>query len=217
MQQWNEADGRIYASNNLRPEADAGGVVKAPTPDPDDASILYRPGETRMGATWNRFNLPEAPPGLGIDTSNDWARVLAHELGHYLLFLQDTYYRLAADGTIQNVYTCVGSAMGWVYEAENSEFVGDQRFWDANCKNTFGNEKLGRHEWDTLRSFYPWFVSPTESTKDPGPTKQPAGLTSVEFVTPAPATAPLPNQVFDLQYRDGENASRQVARLCVSP
>ena len=42
----------------------------------------------RMGAIWNRYG--EASGNLG----EDWPRALAHELGHYLLFLDDNYLGL---------------------------------------------------------------------------------------------------------------------------
>ncbi len=202
---WDSVDVHLFASNDARPEADMGGIVKAPTPDPQNPAIIYRPGRARMGATWNRFNLPGTASVPHVDTSDDWALVLAHEMGHYLLYLNDTYYRIGPKNTIVNVYSCKGSAMGWVYEPENSEFVFDQKFWDANCRNTFGNNLLDRTEWNTIRTWYPWAVPP--NTVDPGPVSMPAGLTKITFVSPLSPTLPLTNQVFALDYRDGETAS----------
>lgn len=203
---WDAADIWLYASNNLRPEADPGGVVDAPIADPrrpDD--ITYYPGRAYMGATWNRFNLPGTPSGLEVDTTDDWAKVLAHELGHYLLFLFDTYFRIGPDNTIENVYTCTGSAMGWVYDDPNTEFIFNQRHWDGNCAGTFGGNVLpGETEWETIRLWHPWAAIP--AAVDDGPAVQPAGLTAVSF---APTTAPPPllDQLFDLEYQAGETAS----------
>lgn len=203
---WDAADVWLYASNHMRPEADAGGVVEAETADPRrPEDLFYYPGRAYMGATWNRFNLPGMPPELDPNTEDDWAKVLAHELGHYLLFLFDTYFRIGPDRTVENVYTCTGSAMGWVYDDLNTEFVFDQGDWDANCADTFGGNVLpGETEWETIRLWHPWSVAPT--VLDAGPASQPAGLTVVSF---APSTAPPPllDQLFTLDYQAGEAAS----------
>ena len=41
-----------------------------------------------MGAVWNRYG--DATVSLG----EDWPRTLAHELGHYLFYLDDNYIGL---------------------------------------------------------------------------------------------------------------------------
>ena len=62
----------------------------------------------------------------------DWPVILAHELGHYLLFLEDTYLGLE---TIDNaellasIDDCTGSAMGDVYNINNTEFVFEDAAW----------------------------------------------------------------------------------------
>ncbi|MEX1019022.1 MAG: DNRLRE domain-containing protein, partial [Litorilinea sp.] len=130
---WQAADIRLHAHNHMRPNAILGGVNPVPLPDPDNdqlpaeitGEIVYYPGNVRIGAAWNRYNLPAPSAGFPVDVGEDWAMVLAHEMGHYLLYLRDTYFRIGPDDTIVNVYSCVGSAMGWVYFPENHGFVYD--------------------------------------------------------------------------------------------
>ena len=45
-----------------------------------------------MGAVWNRYG------NAGSSLDEDWPRTLAHELGHYALFLDDNYLGLDAAG-----------------------------------------------------------------------------------------------------------------------
>ncbi len=207
---WDAADVWLFASNSMRPEADIGGMVDVSTVDPfwdgtgDKHKLVYEPGRAYMGATWNRYGLPTAPISPTLDTSEDWSSVLAHELGHYLLFLDDTYFRFRNDFVIESVYSCTGSAMGWVYFPENTEFVFDQTHWNNNCLHTSHNDQLQRTEWETMRLWYPWLAAPTANA---GPAALPAALTQVNFVPPTDATTPVVNQLFDLDYRDGETAS----------
>jgi hypothetical protein len=215
---WDAADVWLFANNNLRPEAEIGGMVETATVDlhwdgsGNKHKLVYDPGRAYMGATWNRFGLPGTPiSGTGgisgtVDTSGDWSAVLAHELGHYLLFLDDTYFRFRSDFVIENVYSCTGSAMGWVYFEENSEFVFDADHWNKNCLHTSHNDQLQRTEWQTMRLWYPWLAPPTA---DAGPALLPAALTQVNFVAPSGASTPVVNQLFALDYRDGESASAE--------
>lgn len=207
---WDAADVWLFASNSMRPEAEIGGLVDVPTVDPywdgtgNKHKLVYEPGRAYMGATWNRYGLPTAPISPTVDTSEDWSSVLAHELGHYLLFLDDTYFRFRNDFVIESVYSCTGSAMGWVYFPENTEFVFDPIHWNNNCLQTSHNDQLQRNEWETMRLWYPWLAAPTANA---GPAALPAALTNVVFIPPTDATMPVVNQLFDLDYRDGETAS----------
>ena len=83
---------RIFATNRLRPNAVKGGIVSEPVTDTVKlggsdgvTSTTYLPGHVRIGAVWNRFGRGDSNLG------EDWPRTLAHELGHYLLFLDDNY------------------------------------------------------------------------------------------------------------------------------
>ncbi len=53
--------------------------------------ITYLPGQVAMGPVWNRYGDP------GSNLGEDWPRALAHELGHYALFLDDNYIGLDDD------------------------------------------------------------------------------------------------------------------------
>lgn len=209
-EKWDAADVWLFASNSMRPEAEIGGMVTTTTVDPqwdgtgDKHKLVYEPGRAYMSATWNRYGLPTAPITPTVDTSEDWAAVFAHELGHYLLFLDDTYFRYRSDFVIESVYSCTGSAMGWVYFPENTEFVFDPTHWNTNCLQTAHNDQLQRHEWETMKLWYPWLAAPTANA---GPAALPAALTQVNFVAPTGAGTPVVNPLFTLDYRAGETAS----------
>jgi hypothetical protein len=212
-EQWENADLWVYASNNLRPKATAGGVVETVLTDPDN-DLEYYPGRMHMGSYWNRYHKPEGEPivvdGTLVDPltlANDWPIVLAHEWGHYGFFLFDTYFGLADDETLQDVFSCTGSAMGWVYETANWAFVHDPAFWSANCAATQSNQLLNRDEWATLLIHYPWLKRPLATAE--GPAAPPVPLTGVRFVAPANPGSPLAAQDFDLLYENAENASRK--------
>lgn len=202
---WDEADVRIYASNNLRPHAEIGGVSASDVADPLIATVSYYPGHTFMGRTWNRFNLPGEPTDLGVDISNDWPLALAHELGHYLLYLFDTYLAVTPAGEIVETDSCTGSAMGWVYEEPNTEFVYDPGHWESACGDTLANHTLKRNEWETIRLWYSSLLAPT--SVNPGPGALPAAFTEVTIHPPANPAVVLPNQTFTLAYQSGESAS----------
>lgn len=202
---WDEADVRIYSSNNLRPHAAIGGINESPVDDPLVADVAYYPGYTYMGRTWNRFNLPGEPTDLDVDISNDWPLALAHELSHYLLYLFDTYLAVTASGEIVETASCTGSAMGWVYEQANTEFVFDQGHWESACGDTLANHTLKRNEWDTIRLWYTSLLAPT--TVNPGPSAPPVPFVTTTIHPPSNPAVVLPNQTFTLTYQAGETAS----------
>ena len=203
--EWDEADVRIYASNNLRPHAAIGGVSEAEVVDPLIADLSYYPGYTFMGRTWNRFNLPGEPGDLGVDISNDWPLALAHELGHYLLYLFDTYLAVTPDGEIVETESCTGSAMGWVYTEANTEYIFDAGHWERACGDTLANHTLKRNEWQTILLWYSALVSPT--VVNPGPAGLPFAFADVTIHPPSNPAVILPNQTFTLNYQAGETAS----------
>ena len=91
---WNNAHIRIYASNRLRPNADQGGIISEACHGDGQINnttkeITYLPGQVRIGSVWNRYG--DATTG---NLGDDWPAALAHELGHYLLFLDDNYLSL---------------------------------------------------------------------------------------------------------------------------
>ena len=217
---WDQADVRLYLSNINRPNSVVGGIVSTPTVDISPAiTLTYQPGAISMGKAWNRY---QAPPGQPIvvdgapvppeTLADDWAIALAHELGHYLFFLFDTYVDAAGNESVELGVQCANSAMGYVYDPVNQSYVFDQQHWDANCGETEAHAKLqGRTEWDTIATWYPWAVKPVGSQPmGPGPRLvPPVELTTVAFVTASnPPTQPLVlNQTFTIDYVDGETAS----------
>lgn len=213
---WEEADLRLHAHGNMRPDATLGGVNQMPVPDPDndqlppeiEGEIIYWPGIIRIGSSWNRYNQPEPQGGFPVDVSEDWAMVLGHEFGHYLLYLRDTYFRIGRNNTIINVYSCVGSAMGWVYFPENHGFVVDPDHWEENCRDTYGNDLLNRSEWATLSRFFPW-LQPPALEAELSSASLPTGITSVELLPASGASPGTPNQPIDLLYQDEEAASNE--------
>ena len=100
---WNNAHIRIYASNRsasqcgsgrshlpgVQRDGDAHTHILHHRVRPITKVIPYLPGQVRMGAIWNRYG--DANTG---NLGDDWPAALAHELGHYLLFLDDNYLSL---------------------------------------------------------------------------------------------------------------------------
>lgn len=211
----------LHMDNNLRPKAIIGGVVSTDTVDPLTGNE-YNPGLISMGRAWNRYYQPpgttvtvttpgEGSAPLAVDSlTEDWPMALAHEFGHYLFFLYDTY--LDSSNTISPtlIASCVGSAMNDVYAPINHGFIGDQALWDGACSGSLAHGKHGpRTEWATMRTFHPWMIAPPASAVN-APPMLPVSLTRVDFLPPSAPLAPLQaNQVYDLGYRDGENASAQ--------
>ncbi len=217
---WEQADVRLYLSNMNRPNSVVGGIVTTPTVDVSPAvTLTYQPGPISMGKAWNRY---QAPPGQPVvvngapvppeTLADDWAIALAHELGHYLLFLFDTYVDAAGVASVELGARCQNSAMGYVYDPVNQSYVFDQQHWDANCGDTEAHAKLkGRTEWDTIAAWYPWAVKPAGSQPmDPGPRLvPPVKLTTVTFVAASePRTLPLAlSKTFAIDYVGDETAS----------
>ncbi len=217
---WGEADVRIYATNRLRPNATQGGIVTEPHTDtmkPDRAEMfdVYTPGQVAMGAVWNRFG--DSSGNLG----EDWARTLAHELGHYLLFLDDNYLGMNDKGMLVTVDDCPG-AMADHYRDDVEKANGvDKHYGEftvaddfrniTQCQETLSAQRTGRSDWETIRYFYPALYAPKRANPrdDEGPNTQPLDLTQVDFVDPISPTATLVAPVISLKY--GGRALAQTA------
>ena len=196
-EQWDDADVRIHASNRLRPYANQGGIVGADTPDPDRPGLLYKPGRVHMGATWNRYGEPEGNLG------EDWPRALAHELGHFALFLNENYIGQDTNGVIIPVSTCP-SGMSDPYLDRQSEFH-PAAGWRAaggsrNCEDTLSHQSTGRSDWETIKRFYDHpelnfrLNTPGGFSENAGPSNQVLALTNVRIVPPtgpAPLATPI--------------------------
>ncbi len=195
---WDSAHVAVQATNRLRPLAVQGGVVLTPTVDPQHEDIVYGIGQVRMGATWNRYG---DPGGIG----GDWPLALAHELSHFFLYLDDVYLGLNEDDLLIPLDSCTGSAMGDMYDPDNTEFIYDEGRWSSNCADTLANRTLQRDEWQTIRLWYPWLVTPT--VDNAGPSLMPFDFTAVEVRDPLTPTATLPDPTFFVDYVGGVAAS----------
>ncbi|MCB0047754.1 MAG: DNRLRE domain-containing protein [Caldilineaceae bacterium] len=221
-ERWAESDGRFYLSNITRPNSIVGGIVSTYTTDIDaGVAISYAPGSFAMGKEWNRFM---APPGQSViqggapvdplTLADDWAMAMAHELGHYLLFLFDTYVDAGGNESQTLGEQCYGSAMGQVYDVLNHSFVWDGGHWEADCMETLAYaETNGRSEWETINGWYPWSVAPmgVQPTAPEADLVPPLSLTRVTFIEPTEVpTQPLAaDQLFDLLYVNDETASAE--------
>ncbi|NNJ09744.1 VCBS repeat-containing protein [Chloroflexales bacterium ZM16-3] len=164
---WDDAHIRIYATNRLRPNAVKGGIVETERVDPDRADLSYFPGQLRMGAIWNRYG--EATANLG----DDWARTLAHEIGHYALFLDDNYLGQDAVGRLISISSCPGP-MSDPYRDDYGSFNPDVG-WLPGCQQTLSQLETGRSDWATIQTLYN-DLNPSFSFKQPAafaPTQMP--------------------------------------------
>ncbi|HRV94323.1 MAG TPA: FG-GAP-like repeat-containing protein, partial [Anaerolineae bacterium] len=200
---WEKAHIKVYSTNRLRPHATIGGMVLTDTAKiiSPTQTITYSIGQVKMGATWNRYGNPAQSIGV------DWPVILAHELGHYLFFLEDTYLGLSEfDGAqvLTSVDACRGSAMGDVYNINNTEFVAPDN-WGAGCADTLAGQELGEAEWVTLTGWFPWLKTP--DADNPGPARMPFDLTTVDIRWPITSTNPLEDPTFYLDYANSEVGS----------
>ncbi len=200
---WDFADVRIYATNRLRPNAIIGGVVGDVITDslslqannPILPALIYAPGQVRMGAVWNRFGNPAAG-----SLSEDWPRTLAHELGHYLLFLDDNYVGLDNNNAVTTIDTCPGIM--------SDPYVGQVKFrpeleWLSGCGRTFSNLRtaqngIGRADWQTISTFYPGLKQPQVgfSQLTSGPVSMPLEVTEIQSIDPLTPTERLDVPIF---------------------
>jgi hypothetical protein len=194
QENWDDADIQILASNRYNPNADQGGVVVETITETlviggTSRNLHYEPGQLRQGATWNRYG--ESTGSLG----EDWPRAMAHELGHYLLYLDDNYYGFDANGDFTPVTGCAG-VMADPYTANKTD--GHDEFhlasgWLPTCANTSSNRNAERPDWATVVNFYPWLSAPT--TSFPGPSVLPLNTVKFSQVNPA-----VPSQALDSPY-----------------
>ncbi len=192
---WDTADVRLYASNRLRPSAIQGGIVTEVISDPQHSTLSYGPGFVRIGATWNRFG--ESGGTLG----EDWPRTLAHELSHYLFYLEDNYLGFNAAGLLIPVDTCTG-AMADPYRGDYpyDEFHAAAG-WLPGCAATLSQQRSGRADWQTLGVFYPWLNT---ALANAGPNALPLDVTHIRQIAPAAPPAALRDTLFYLT----ENGAR---------
>ncbi|EFO80257.1 proprotein convertase P [Oscillochloris trichoides DG-6] len=185
----------VYATNRLRPYADLGGIAESSIVDDPITQRTYTPGSVSMGSVWSRYG------GHNGSVAEDWARALAHEIGHYAFFLDDNYIGRDSSGTMISISTCPG-AMSDPYRDDYSEFHPRTAAWDANCSRTFSQLELQRADWETIKRFYPTMNDPASFNAVPGPSALRLALTSVAIQGSLPQTA-LTTPIIALQYENG--------------
>lgn len=207
---WNTAQVRIYGTNGLHPNADQGGVTTDVITEtvvsnltPITRTLTYAPGQVRMAAVWSRF-------GGGSTLGDDWPRTLAHELGHYLLFLDDAYLGMDANNNFIPLSSCAGTAMSDPYRDDYSEFIFDTTYWNSTaCNLTLGARTTNRTEWATLRNFYPDVPAPSANV---GPSVLPLAVTNIFFKDPSAPAAALEVPIFYLSYNNARAIPNAEAR-----
>jgi hypothetical protein len=187
---WDDAHIQMLASDQVRPSANRGGIVT------DTAilthTLLTEPitatrGIVRIGPNWTRYG--DSDPNYVYD----WQRVLAHELGHYLLFLEDTYLGLdEASGLLIPVDTCTNTAMSDPYEEVGTEFRYNDERWQTECGHTLAELP----DWDLIRLAYPALHAPPPV--NPGPGTMPFLFTTVEIKPPLVTATRLANPLLSL-------------------
>lgn len=190
---WAEADILIHATPDRLPSATMGGLVTEPTTVTlGQHKMTFFPGQVQMGVTWNRFGNQQGRLG------EDWPRALAHELGHYLLYLSDDYLGFSADGLAQLV-DCAGSFMSDPYDPQ-AHLLGPTA-WDQTCRQTVAGRTTGLSDWETLRNFYPWLQERPLLTSASLP-----DLTQVHVLEPQTPLSALRAPIFPLVNLDGAPA-----------
>ncbi len=233
QESWDAADLQVNPGNVFHPNATiGGGVVLAPTTETISGTLeavnsseqiaatavhTYTPGAVRMGRGWNGYGVPVGQ-SITVDGetfvvtdetfADHWSLTAAHELGHYLLFLFDTYTDANGNSSQALADSC-RTAMGNVYEFHGNEFAFD---WTAvssspgACKASEAYvDTVGRSEWQTIQAHHPWTVIP--EARDEGPLAPPVPLTTVTISPTVAPTQPLVSQRFNLGYIDSKDSS----------
>lgn len=156
---WESADLRFLSANDYRPTAYMGGIVPAAIPYTAPATLsqtVYAPGGIYLGRYWD--GLDAADPLGGHWAQPNAYRTLAHEWGHYALFLYDEYQQTQSGGKQETYCVCLdlpggvcqASAMAYHYTAV--------ALWHESahgsplvCQHTDQMLVHGEADWDTLR------------------------------------------------------------------
>ncbi len=223
---WSDADVRIFATNRLRPNSAQGGIVSRPITDPKPISvstpITYVPGAVNIAASWNRYG--DTTGNLG----EDWPRALAHELGHYLFFLNDNYIGVDDQGLLVPVSGCAG-VMADPYQTDDENGYGEYHAageaWQEGCAQTLSYIETGRSDWETITLFYPWLKAPPRdpandqvSVIQSGPDVLPIEVTQLSEIAPVTPTTALEHPVFYLvEGESTDDKSRQTPFVELQP
>ena len=144
-----------------------------------------------MGPAWD-------PSGENrAELTRDWRRALAHEFGHYFLYLPDNYLGYDKDGVIKTV-DCRGSFMTNTSDENYSKFLTDVEWRKptTKCDDTIAARLTGRSDWETIKKFYPMLHQPVDR---PAPAVLPLDVTEVSVIPPLVRPTALPARYFDLR------------------
>ena len=175
---WEDADIQIRASNRLRPNADVGGLISGTKSlvltGTRQITITYDEGHVRIGPIWNRYgNIADGTVG------DDWSGALAHELGHYLLFLEDNYLGLDSENAFRLIpIEGCNSAMADPYAGKSSEFHPDEG-WEDNCGATLSRWENWRSDWAMIEEVYNALNAPEVLNDNSGPSRLPLAVTQI--------------------------------------
>jgi hypothetical protein len=189
---WESADLRFRAANDYRPSARIGGIVAARQAynTTGGKSVTFTPGDVLFGRYWSGRSAADAQRGAW-DQPNAY-RTIAHEWGHYALFLYDSYRQASTAGIRETYCTCrdlpllgrtanacnglstesAASAMSYHYSASE--------FWlngaPPECANTDQARLHGASDWATLARWsaiqglpQEWLGLPAELAAGPTP------------------------------------------------
>ncbi|MBV7333979.1 VCBS repeat-containing protein [Chloroflexi bacterium TSY] len=186
---WNQVDVAVTARNTQRPSAVLGGWVQTPTQevDVDGRPIVYLPGQIRMPPRYTKYG----DKSQSAD-NDDWAQVLARELGHYLFRLLDNYLGIKNDAV--TIIDCPGSMMTNPFLPEYSEFLSSEQWTqEVGCQNSLAALKLSRSDWEGIEAAVPILRNRGEN---PGPQHLVLPVTKIRFWNPTWA----PNTVKEMQF-----------------
>ncbi|MCL4264121.1 MAG: PKD domain-containing protein [Anaerolineae bacterium] len=156
---WESADLRFLTANDYRPTAYMGGIVPAATPYTAPATLsqtVYAPGGIYLGRYWD--GLDAADPVSGHWAQPAAYRTLAHEWGHYALFLYDEYQQNQPAGKQETYCTCLAlptgacaaSAMAYHYTAV-ALWHSTEHGSPSVCQQTDQMLVHGEADWATLQ------------------------------------------------------------------
>jgi N-acetylneuraminic acid mutarotase len=181
---WADADLQISTKNIVRPHAYVGGITSA-----DKSHVI------RVGRFWDGNSSNQGPWD-----ERDGFRTLAHEFGHYALYLYDEYFGYTFDqnGNLTGEVPtyCTGpenrdpstdatnaSVMDYQYTTSELSARGVPGLWSDLCEQTAQWQLNGESTWETLVRKYADFLSPprwqfTTPADWGGPMAGPEGLPS---------------------------------------
>jgi len=132
----------------------------------------------------------------------DWPRTLAHELGHYIFYLNDNYVGFDSAGMLGTVSTCPG-AMADQYSPDKAQGYDEfhvDRGWTPGCTWTLSHEAVGRSDWATIHTMYSWLTTTVPLS---GPLLLPLAVTHISVTEPVSPSTALDVPIFYLFQAEG--------------